>query len=124
MRTLALLTTAAILLTTACGGGDETAGIDRSKVDTASKKFKDSCETVCTTVDKIRSQSCGQAQYATHDACYLHCVDDYQRLPQCESLFDELFDCINQYVCQATTTCIGQVAIAAACRDGKYTPSP
>ena len=39
MRTLALLTTAAILLTTACGGEDETAGIDRSKVDTASKKF-------------------------------------------------------------------------------------
>ena len=125
MGAIAHLATFAMLSLAACGGGgDETSGIDRAKVDAAPQKYKDSCQAVCTTADNVRSQNCGQVQYATHDACYLHCVDDYLRLPQCETIFDDADACLNQYVCEAATKCVAQVVVAAACRDGKVNPGP
>jgi hypothetical protein len=111
---LGLLT---MLWLSACGGGDKPAGIDRAKVDAAPQKFKDTCEAVCTSADTIRSQGCGQVEYSTHEACYLHCVDDYLDLPACESSFDEANGCLTQYVCQAATMCLGQLMVAAQCRD-------
>jgi hypothetical protein len=51
-------------------------------------------------------------------------VDDYLRLPQCESIFDDANDCLNQYVCQAATECLAQVMVAVACRDQKISPGP
>ena len=118
---LALL---AVLSLAACSGDDENAGIDRAKVDAAPQKFKDACKTVCTTTEVVRSKGCGQVQYSSYDACYLHCVDQYLRLPQCEDIFDSANDCLNQYVCDAVTKCQGQVIVAAACRDGKISPQP
>lgn len=122
MRTIAYLATLALLPSLACGDG--ASGIDRTKVDAAPQKYKDACETICTTADAVRRQGCGQVEYATHDDCYLHCVDDYLRLPQCESIFDDAFACMNQYVCEAATRCTGQVIVAMACRDGQINPGP
>jgi hypothetical protein len=124
MRMIACFALLALLSLSACGSGDETAGIDRAKVDAATQKYKDSCTAVCNTADTVRSQGCGQVQYSTHEACYLHCVDDYLRLPQCESIFDDANTCINQYQCDAVTRCQGQIIVAAACRDGKIAPGP
>jgi hypothetical protein len=118
---LALL---ALLALAACGGEDENAGIDRGKVDAAPQKFKDACETVCKTTEVVRSKGCGQVQYSNYESCYLHCVDQYLRLPQCEEIFDAANDCLNQYVCEAETECLGQVIVAVACRDGKLNPQP
>lgn len=124
MRTFCLLASLVILSNPACGGGDETAGIDRAKVEAAPTKFKDTCESVCDTADTIRAKNCGQTEFSTHEACYLHCVDDYLRRPECEPLFDEAFDCLNRQVCTATTSCVGPLIVAAACRDGQLKPSP
>ena len=78
MRTIAFLVSFAMLSFSACGGDDETAGIDRTKVDAAPQGFNDTCQAICTTADEVRRQGCGQVQYSSHEACYLHCVDDYQ----------------------------------------------
>ncbi len=117
MRTVAGLFVVVSFSLCACGGGDKPDGIDRAKVDAAPQKYKDTCEGVCTSADSIRSQGCGQTEYSTHEDCYLHCVDDYLNRPQCESAFDEAYACLNQYLCQAATMCIGQLIVAAQCRD-------
>ena len=114
----------ALLSLTACGGDDETAGIDRAKVDAAPQRFKDSCQAVCTTAEEVRRKGCGQVQYSSHEACYLHCVDNYLRLPQCEEIFTDANECLSEYVCQAEANCLPEVVIAAACRDGQLNPGP
>jgi hypothetical protein len=107
-----------------CGGDHAASGsnYDAAEIEAAPVEVKTTCDAACTAADQIRSQSCGQTEFPTHQKCYVECVGRYLTYPSCSSDFDEANHCIADEVCEAQTYCSGAIAMAAACM--QVTPFP
>jgi hypothetical protein len=105
------------LMLLACGGDDATSGskYDAAEIEAAPLEAKTTCEAACAAADQIRSQSCGQTEFSTHEKCYIECVGRYLSYPSCSSDFDEANHCIADEICEAQTVCSGAIVMAAAC---------